>query len=194
MTTKLWGQQNCKDAERATWKMGVYRSLRTVVLFKLRWPQKSNGISPLEHSSTSRATGIITWWATSSLLISPLSQMAISSISSRLLIFLCWIHPPFPMPSCSFLSYCWKISWDVLTPGVFQAAGWHCFFWCMGKGWSGIKEVDTERWCSGSEGKCSHALTEHEQKTRIPEKRTHLTIIILSYLLCRGWLAAEIYR
>lgn len=106
MTAKLWGQQNYKDAERDTWKMGIYRSLKTVVqFFKLR--QKNNGISPLEQSSTSWATtsGINTWWTTSSLFISPLSQMAICSVSSRLLLFPCWIHPPLPIPACSILSY-----------------------------------------------------------------------------------------
>lgn len=140
MTTKLWGQQNYKDAQRDTWKMGVYRSLKTVVqlLFKLRYPQKNNGISPVEHSSTTGATipGINTWWATSSLLKSPLSQMAICSTSSRLLLFLCWIHPPFPIPAPFFLTwegvkYSCRISWDILTPGVLQGAGWQCSFFAV---------------------------------------------------------------
>lgn len=65
MTVKLWGQQNYKDTERDTWKMRDHRSLKTVVqlLFKLRWPQKNTGISPLEYSSTSGAntSGINTW-------------------------------------------------------------------------------------------------------------------------------------
>lgn len=45
MTTKLWAH-NYKDAERDTWKMRVYRSLKTMVqlLFKLRWPQKNTGV------------------------------------------------------------------------------------------------------------------------------------------------------
>lgn len=37
-------------------------------------------------------------------------------------------------------------------------------------------------------------LLSMKRKNRIPGKETHLTIIILSCLLCRGWLAAKIYR
>lgn len=173
MTTKLWGQQNYKDAKRDTWKMEVYRFLKTVVqlLFKLRWPQKNNGISSSEHSSTSGATtpGINTWWTTSSFLISPLSQVATYSISSRLLLFPYLIHPPLPIPACSLLSYLG--SSEVLLEDQLGCLNTRSpsggrvtmLFCCMGKGLSWSKEVDTERWCSGSEGKCSHALTEHEQ-------------------------------
>lgn len=188
MTTKLWGQPNYKDAERDTCKMRVCRSLKTVVqlLFKLRWPQKNNHISSLEHSSTSGATtpAINTWWATSSLLISPFSQMAIIYIRSRLFLFLCWIHPPFPIPTCSFLSYlrrgevlleeqlgCLKTrspsgSWETMLFFVVWAED----------------DLELRKWIQrngavGVRGSAHMLLLSMNRKSKIPGKGTHLKII-----------------
>lgn len=147
--------------------MVVYRPVNAVVQlhFNFRWPQNCNATISLEHRTTLRVAtlGINKWWSTTSLLVSPLNQMA-SSLNQQQITSFSMLNASLIPHSCSLLSHSlgkgWSTAWRPLSESVETSnagspPGSRVTMPCMK--W-------TQRKCAvGVEGKGSGALKEQEQ-------------------------------
>lgn len=172
--------------------MGAYRPLNRVVPlhFKLRWPRNYSGTTSLElprweliYSEPQLPYWFPLW----------IRQQA-AWISRRSLLCLRWMTSPFQ----SLLAHlgraealpegCPQDPQGRLTPeSSREQAGCQSLACCTGKGWSGMNKVDTEGWCSGSKGSAQVLWLSRNRTSAVAGNGTHLTILILNCLLCRGW-------